>query len=65
MLEVVERLLQYFIDSQYESGIWVHTLWYQGPDEQPFPAALDLVQELTAEISDTVYNLADDSLHSG
>ncbi|MGW8180277.1 MAG: hypothetical protein ACWGQW_16175 [bacterium] len=65
ILGVVERLLQYFINSQYESGSWVHTLWYEGPDDQPFPAALDLVQELTAEISDTVYNLADDSVHSG
>jgi len=58
VLHVVERLLQYFIDSQYESGIWVHTLWYEEPDDQPFAATLDLVQELTAEISDTVYNLA-------
>jgi len=57
--KVVERLLRYFIDSQYESGIWVHTLWYQGPDDQPFAATLDLVQELAAEISDTVYNFAD------
>ena len=57
--EVVERLLRHFIDSQYESGFWVHTLWYREPDEQPFAATLDLVQELTAEISDTVYNLAE------
>ena len=59
VLEVVERLLHFFVDSQFESGLWVHTLWYRSPDEQPFAAALDLVQELTAEISDTVYNLAD------
>jgi hypothetical protein len=57
VLRVVERLLRYFIDSQLDSGIWVHTLWYEGPADQPFPATLDLVQELTAEISDTVYNL--------
>jgi len=64
VLKVVERLLRYFIDSQYEAGFWVHTLWYGDPDEQPFSAALDLVQELTAEISDTVYNLADPSARS-
>jgi hypothetical protein len=58
VLEVVEQLLHYFITSQYESGLWVHTLWYADPAEQPFSAALDLVQELTAEISDTVYNLS-------
>ncbi len=62
VLQVVERLLQYFIDSQYESGIWVHTLWYQRPQDQPFAATLDLVQEVTAEISDTAYNLADGRL---
>lgn len=61
VLQVVTRLLEYFIDSQFESGIWVHSLWYEGPDDQPFSATLDLVQELTAEISDTVYNLAPDS----
>jgi hypothetical protein len=57
-LAVVERLLQHFVASQFESGLWVHSLWYESPEEQPFSAALDLVQELTAEISDTVYNLS-------
>ena len=49
VLAVVEQLLQNFVASQFESGLWVHSLWYESPVEQPFSAALDLVQESKVE----------------
>ncbi|MHB8133208.1 MAG: hypothetical protein ACYDH1_03190 [Anaerolineaceae bacterium] len=39
-------------------GIWVHGLWYKHAEEQPLAASLDAVQELCAEMSDTIFELA-------
>ena len=52
-----EEILRWFCDTQQSSGVWVHTLLYQDITEQPFEASLDIVQELCAEINDTVFNL--------
>ena len=51
------RFLEWLCQSQYPSGLWLHTLWYQEPSEQPLPASLDAIQELCAEISDTLFEL--------
>ena len=56
--ETAERIFDWFCESQYSSGLWVHTLWYQGPEDQPLAASLDLVQELCAEMSDTLFELS-------
>ena len=55
--ETAERIFDWFCRTQYPSGLWVHTLWYQSPEEQPLAAALDLVQELCAEMSDALFEL--------
>jgi len=55
--ETAERILDWFCQSQYSSGLWVHTLLYQSPEEQPLAASLDIVQELCAEISNTLFEL--------
>jgi hypothetical protein len=51
------RILEWLVDSQLESGVWVHSLWYKSIEEQPFQATLDLVQEYVSEFSDVIYNL--------
>ncbi len=56
--ETAERILRWFCRTQYPSGLWVHTLFYQSSEEQPLPASLDLVQELCAEMSDTLFELS-------
>jgi len=56
--ETAKRLLDFFCESQYDWGGWVHTLWFAGPDEQPFSATADIIYELGGEISDTVFNLS-------
>jgi len=56
--ETAERIFDWFCESQYSSGLWVHTLWYQSPEDQPMAGSLDLVQELCAEMSDTMFDLA-------
>ena len=56
--QTAEEILRWFCDTQYASGLWVHSLWYQSSEEQPFAASLDMVQELCAEISDTIFELS-------
>jgi len=53
-----EKILHCLCERQYADGLWVHNLWYSSPDEQPFAASLDLVQELCAEIQDTIFDLS-------
>lgn len=53
------KILDWLIETQHESGVWVHSLWYKSIDEQPFPATLDLVQEYVSEISDVVFNISE------
>jgi len=53
------RFLEWLCQTQYPSGLWLHTLWYAEPAEQPLPASLDAIQELCAEISDTLFELGD------
>jgi hypothetical protein len=55
--ETAERILEWFCKSQDTSGIWVHTLWYRGSEDQPLAATLDIIQELCAEICDTLFDL--------
>ena len=56
--ETAVRILEWMCDSQRPWGGWVHWLWYATDDEQPFSAALDLVQELCGEMSDTLFDLS-------
>lgn len=56
--ETARRILDLFCESQYDWGGWVHTLWFKGPEDQPFAATVDIVQELCGEISDTVFSLS-------
>jgi len=54
-----EKILKWLLETQDNSGVWVHSLWYKTIDEQPFPATLDLVQEYISEFSDTIYYLSE------
>lgn len=56
--DTAERFLDWLWQTQHPSGLWVHSLWYSGPEEQPLAASLDAIQELCAEISDTLFDLA-------
>jgi hypothetical protein len=56
--ETAARILKWICDSQRSWGGWVHWLWYRSDEEQPFAAALDLVQELCGEMSDTLFDLS-------
>lgn len=56
--ETAGRILSWFCESQLSGGLWVHYLWYRDEREQPLQAALDLVQELCAEMSDVVFDLS-------
>ena len=58
--ETATRILDWICDSQREWGGWVHTLWYEKEEDQPFPATLDLVQEYCGEINDVVFDLSSD-----
>ena len=53
-----EEIFRWFCETMTPSGIWVHSLWYRNAEEQPLAAALDSVQELCAEMSDTLFELA-------
>lgn len=55
--DTAERILDWFCQSQHPSGLWVHGLWYARPEDQPLAGSLDIVQELCAEISDTLFEL--------
>ncbi len=55
--ETTLRILEWMCDSRRPWGGWVHWLWYNSDEEQPFAAALDLVQELSGEMSDTLFEL--------
>jgi len=56
--ETAERILDWFCASQHPSGLWVHGLLYEGPEDQPLTGSIDIVQELCAEISDTLFELS-------
>ena len=56
--ETAKRILDRFCETQYDWGGWVHNLWFSGPDEQPFGATADIINELCGEISETVYSLS-------
>lgn len=53
-----EEIFRWFCDTMTPEGIWVHSLWYRSAEEQPLAAALDAVQELCAEMSDVLFELA-------
>jgi hypothetical protein len=53
-----EEIFRWFCETMTPSGIWVHTLWYRNAEEQPLASALDSVQELCSEMSDTLFELA-------
>ncbi len=56
--QTAEEILEWFCDTQLDSGLWVHSLWYEKLEDQPFAASLDIVQELCAEITDTIFELS-------
>jgi hypothetical protein len=56
--ETAARFLKWLCQTQYPSGLWLHTLWYKTPADQPLAASLDAIQELCAEISDTLFELS-------
>jgi hypothetical protein len=58
--QAAERIFDWFCESQHPSGVWVHGLWYQRPEDQPFTDSLDIVQELCAEMIDTIFELCED-----
>lgn len=51
------RIFDWFCESQDPSGLWVHGLLYAKPEDQPLAGSFDIVQELSAEISDTLFEL--------
>ncbi|MCX6081327.1 MAG: hypothetical protein NTW32_17485 [Chloroflexi bacterium] len=55
--QTAEEIFRWFCETMTPSGIWVHSLWYNSPEEQPLAAALDSVQELCAEMSDVLFEL--------
>lgn len=55
--DTAERFLNWLCETQHPSGLWVHSLWYNGPEDQPLAASLDAIQELCAEIHDTLFDL--------
>lgn len=59
--ETAARFLDWLCQTQDPSGLWVHSLWYQSSEEQPLAASLDAIQELCAEISETILDLSGNS----
>lgn len=55
--ETATRLLDFYCQTQVESGSWVHTLWYKSEAEQTFSWTADITYEYGAEFSDVVYDL--------
>ncbi len=62
--QTAKRILDFFCTSQCEWGGWVHTLWFDSAEEQPFSVTTDFIQELCGEINDTVFNLSEQSHHN-
>lgn len=56
--ETTEKYLTWLLDTQHKQGVWVHALWYESLEQQPFQATLDLVQEYISEFSDVLYSLS-------
>lgn len=56
--ETAEHYLSWLLDTQHNTGVWVHSLWYKTLEEQPFQATLDLVQEYISEFCDVVYSFS-------
>ena len=52
------RILDWICQSQLSWGGWVHTLVYEHEEDQPLPAAIDLVQELCGEMSEVLYDIS-------
>ncbi len=55
--ETAERIFNWFCQSQDPSGVWVHHVWYSSPEDQPLAGSFDIVQELCAEMVDTIFEL--------
>lgn len=56
--ETAEHIFDWFCRSQDASGVWVHHVWYKSPEDQPLAGSLDIVQELCAEMVDTMFELS-------
>ena len=56
--ETAEHIFDWFCRSQDPSGVWVHHVWYKSPEDQPLAGSLDIVQELCAEMVDTMFELS-------
>jgi hypothetical protein len=56
--QTAEEIFRWFCETMTPEGTWIHKLWYQEADDQPLAASLDAVQELCAEMSDTIFELA-------
>ena len=56
--ETALKILDFFCETQTESGTWVHSLWYRSEEEQTFCWTADITFEFGAEISDVICDLA-------
>jgi hypothetical protein len=52
------RILNFYRDTQTDSGTWVHTLWYKNEAEQSFCWTADITFEYGAEISDVLFDFS-------
>ena len=57
--ETAERIFDWLCRHQDPSGVWVHTIFFQRPEDQPLPTSCDVVQELCAEMLDSMFDLGD------
>lgn len=62
--ETAGRILDWLCQHQEASGVWVHTIFFQRPEDQPLPTTLDVVQELCAELLDAMFDLGPGALES-
>ena len=56
--KTAKRILDQLCRTQDESGAWAHTIWSLSLEEQPFEVTADIVNELCAEMSETLFNLS-------
>ena len=52
------RILDFYSETQCDSGAWVHHLWYADEAEQSFSWTADITFEFGAEISDVIFDLS-------
>lgn len=56
--QTAERIFDTLCQAQQPSGCWVHTARGGRPEDQPLTISVDIVQELCAEMLDTMFDLS-------